>query len=400
MPMTDGGCFRCAYHEAGSCKSCGLITVPYEEQLKNKEETLASIFYDYVKSGTNLKAIVPSTDLSGSRNRGKVVVSGYVHAPVIGITNDSLVGVEILDCPLHDVQINRIFQESKDLIRNCGIPPYDVAKKQGELKYLVVRYSSSSGEALVRLVMKSTGLLERAKRFAELLQKRLPYVKVISVNVQPVHAAIIEGEEELVLTPQKAIVETIGTKQIVFAPQSFCQVTPNVAAKLYSYVADIVKEASPRKLIDLYCGSGGYSVYCAPYSKTVVGIEMSKGAVESAKETALINHVTNAEFLAGDVEEYLGNISKPEVDAIIVNPPRRGLSPALIEALKRIAPKVIVYSSCNQETLKRDLDMLLSHYQLLSLQPFDMFPLTRHVEVVARLELKSKAGVEDGPDEE
>ena len=174
--------------------------------------------------------------------------------------------------------------------------------------------------------------------------------------------------------------------QLSFQPQSFIQVTHEIASALYHRAATYVRENSFSHALDLFCGVGGFSLSIASSVRRITGVELSPSAVESAQHAAAHLAVSHAHFIAGDVENFLKNSSLQGVDLVIINPPRRGLSAAIREDLLSLAPSSIIYSSCDPETFSRDIENLATAYTLKVFAPFDMFPLTSHCEVLGILE--------------
>jgi 23S rRNA (uracil747-C5)-methyltransferase len=179
------------------------------------------------------------------------------------------------------------------------------------------------------------------------------------------------------------------------------QVTPEVGTELYRWVADEcraltgkgiesetpLRDGTLPRVLDLFCGVGGFGLSVAPYCTSVVGIELSQDAVEAATANAGRNQISNVQFYRGDLLDIpTFHNSYTECDTIIVNPPRRGLGSELCEQLtKRESLENIIYSSCNPETLAKDLELLSQRFIVKNVRAFDMFPLTHHCEVVAVL---------------
>jgi 23S rRNA (uracil747-C5)-methyltransferase len=224
------------------------------------------------------------------------------------------------------------------------------------------------------------------------LQGSFSWIKVVSINCQPLHAAIPEGPTEEILTPLSRITDHYNGLRLSFGPQSFMQVTHQVAEKLYGWVADRFSSTKPQTLLDLFCGVGGFALTSAPYAEHVVGVELSSDAVECAKANALQNGIENASFFTGDMLEENPFSTTPSCDALVVNPPRRGLGEALCRSIiDRSEVSQIVYSSCNPESLSQDLAILKERFTVTAAQAFDMFPLTWHMEVGVDL-LRSGTG--------
>lgn len=312
-----------------------------------------------------------------------MAVGGSPGKIFFGYTTRDLVTRDITGCPLAAPAIQSVLVWLQSALNMSQISPYDVKRDTGELKFVLVKVSESSGEILVRFVLRSENAISQIRTLASLLQREVPAVRVVSVNLQPEHKAIIEGETEIVLTSEAHIKEAFGTTVLYFGPQTFTQINSAVAAKLYAKVSKEVSNLRPRMLFDLYCGVGGFGIQGAAYSGRVVGIEYSALAIEAAERGARENRVANIELFSGDVEAYLSTYTGMLPEIVVVNPPRRGLSSKIIQSVSEMRPRTIFYSSCNPETLRRDAEGLNSVYRIREVTPFDMFPLTEHVEVLA-----------------
>ncbi|MBP9837882.1 MAG: class I SAM-dependent RNA methyltransferase, partial [Proteobacteria bacterium] len=184
------------------------------------------------------------------------------------------------------------------------------------------------------------------------------------------------------------IFETYSNLKFAFGPRCFSQVTPEIANAIYDHARNIVEESKPKLLLDLYCGVGGFSLFTATHAERVIGIELSQEAIEAAKISAQLNNIRNASFYHADSNSFKNFVSGEQVEVIICNPPRRGIDKEIIEEIIKTNPREIIYSSCFIDTLARDLNLLSANYQITSLAPFEMFPLTKHLEIVAHLTKK------------
>ena len=383
FPVPEEGV--CRYFVQGVCRSCGLLELPYRQQLERKQQQIAHLFVSERFGKVTLLPPVACPHPAGSRTRVKMAIGGYAHAPLIGLADERCQVQELLDCPLHHPAINRVLEVSVDLIRQAGLPPYQISRKKGELKFLLVHHAAGTGQTLVRLVVRSRHCLERVRRYAERVRVALPSIVCVSANIQPLHAAVLEGPEELIVSGGEEIEELFAGTRILFPPHSFCQVTSGVAEKLYAYVAEVV--SGSQCLMDLYCGAGAFSLVAAPHCGKSIGIEISPAAVRAAQRSAQMNGLSHVHFECADVDAFLARSPAINPDTVICNPPRRGLSEGGLAQIGTLAPRTIVYSSCNPATLERDLMRLIPAYRLKSIRAFDMFPWTEHVETVAVLEL-------------
>ncbi len=378
-------CGSCNYFDTKKCFSCSLLDKSADEYLSTKEQYLTDAFGTTFPS-TNILPFWTPRAAFASRNKAKLSVSGKIENPCIGLTDSNLSGVELLDCPLHKPELNEILHTIKTLIPKYKLTPYDIKSRTGELKGLILKTNENSSETILRFILRSSESIIRIKKAIVEIQNKHPQVKVISANIQPIPHAILEGEVEQVLTKKDYITEKFGEISLVFGPQSFSQVTHETAEELYSYVTSLIKKSGALSMLDLYCGVGGFSLSAAKSLNSICGIELSENAVKNAKLGAELNGIKNAKFYCQDVKSYIETQNSSSIDLIVCNPPRRGLGKETTEQVLRILPRYLIYSSCNPESLLQDLSKLKSEYKLLSLKAFDMFPLTKHLEVVAYLE--------------
>jgi 23S rRNA (uracil747-C5)-methyltransferase len=379
---------NCSYFINNRCRSCSLLSLAKAERRQVKRNTFLSALSEVLDKRTQILDILEPNPIFPSRAKAKLSVSGTNAEPVIGLLDSSFNGIELINCPLHFSAINSLLETLVGIVTKYKLTPYDVYTRKGELKGVIINSNSDSSELMLRFVIRSTESIPRIKKAALELQGEFPALKVISVNIQAIPHQIVEGEEELILSEHSVIWEKYGDLKFALSPQCFSQVTPEIATRLYSYVQELVKTSKPDELLDLFCGIGGFSLFAAKYAGKVRGVEYSSAAIECAKLSSKTNKVMNAEFDSSDTLEFLNKQTDLKPDSVILNPPRRGLSNEINQRLIDMAPKELIYSSCSPKTLVRDLKQLRTDYRLLSLAPFEMFPLTEHLEVVAHLERK------------
>jgi 23S rRNA (uracil747-C5)-methyltransferase len=235
---------------------------------------------------------------------------------------------------------------------------------------------------MVRLVLRSPDALPRLREHLPGLLERLP-IAVASANLQPEHKAILEGPEEILLTPGEALTMSVNGIDLHLRPQSFFQTNTDVAAALYRHARDLVARAAPSSVWDLYCGVGGFGLHVAGPGREVVGVESSEQAIASARLSARARGLRRTDWVAGDATAYaLGSGEAP--DLVVVNPPRRGIGPELASWLEASGVGYVVYSSCHVDSLARDLALMPS-LRAVSARLLDMFPHTDHHEVLLLL---------------
>ena len=377
----------CSYFNQSICKSCDLLTMDYPDQIQLKERTLRNALSE-LTSGTLLESVKSSP--MNFRNKAKLVVTGTVGNPILGLWGEGNLdeGRELLECPLHVKAINRMLPAIKEFITLSKLEPYQIAAKKGELKGVILFHSESSNETYLRLILRSKESIDRIKKNQIFLLDKFEDLKCLSVNIQPVAHAILEGEEEVFISSKTSINHKLGNVTFSLGPRAFVQTNQGVAGKLYETAASWVKESQTKKFMELFCGQGAFSFFAAPSIEAGLGIEINADAVLEAQKTAAKYNIPNLKFESADAGKVKEKITDFNPDLILVNPPRRGLAEAC-ELLIEKRPKSIIYSSCNYETLASDLKKLNPHYEIVRAQIFDMFPHTNHFETL--VELKRKA---------
>ncbi len=381
----------CAHFAAGECRSCTWLGRVYDDQLAAK---LAATRALVDAPGLVWEPPVTSRP-EGFRNKAKMVVSGTADAPTLGILDPRGRGVDLRDCALHTPGIIAALPVLAELVTRARLTPYDVASElpvsqRGELKHVLVT-ESPDGELMVRLVLRSTAVEARVRKHLAWLQERLPSLRVLTINVQPDHRAVLEGDREVVLTdadtlPMRLPSPSGGGITLHLRPRSFFQTNTEVAAALYREAVGWTADLAPRRVLDLYCGVGGFALHLAAPGRQVTGIEISADAIASAERSR------DESGLPGDIRFAVGDATAPEhgslltdADLVVVNPPRRGLGSGLARRIEESGVPHVLYSSCNPETLARDLADLASYTPVRG-RLLDMFPQTPHAEVLLLLE--------------
>lgn len=385
---------NCSYFEQGQCHSCQWIEKPYAEQITEKSNHLLALLTPFLTPRTEILPVIQSA-LAHFRNKAKMVVSGSVERPILGLLLDPLdpnSGVDLSQCPLYLASFQPLFPILKQFIGRAGLVPYNIAKRKGELKYILLTQSQYNQSVMVRFVLRSEQKLPLIEREFPNLITQLPTGSVVSVNIQPQHAAVLEGEKEIFLTEQTVIQESFNQIPLFIRPQGFFQTNPNVASQLYATAQHWVQDQPIHQLWDLFCGVGGFGLHCVTAlqrqhsDKKIVltGIEISASAIASATKSAQLLKLDNVYFDSLDSAQFALNQTQTVPDLVIVNPPRRGIGQSLAEFLNQLGSPFLIYSSCQAETMAKDF-AFLTHYQLYKVQLFDMFPHTSHYETLTLL---------------
>ena len=395
---------HCDYFEAGRCRSCALIEVPYVSQLHAKQDRCRELLPQVPESAW--LAPVESRDRE-FRNKAKLVVGGAPGRVSLGILGPDGTGIDLRDCLIQSAGIRDAIPGIARFLERTGLPPYDVPNRSGELK-LVHITEAPGGALMLRIVVRTQQALDRVRKLLPELRDALPRAEVISVNLLPEHKAVLEGErEELLLgtslemhlgasapnsdaePPGGAVAGPETDIALHLLPQSFFQTNTDVARALYAQAAAWVARVDPASLWDLYCGVGGFALHCARdrdgRARDVLGVEVSAAAVRSAERSAREAGLP-ARFRAADATAFaLESTPESVPDLVIVNPPRRGIGTALAGWLEQSGVRDVIYSSCNPESLRRDL-VAMPSYTVREARVFDMFPHTHHLEVAVLLE--------------
>lgn len=394
---------HCRYFEAGECRSCALIETPYAAQLAAKAARCRALLAT-VPEEAWLPAFASAE--RGFRNRVKLVVggtSGPRGRVTLGILGPDGRGVDLRECAIQSPGIAAVLPDLAAFLESTGLPPYSVPERRGELKFVHVTISPDD-ELMLRFVVRSERALDVLRSRLDQLRRLVPRAAVISVNLLPEHKAVLEGEREVPLLGS-SLTMRLGSPERPLAlhlrPQGFFQTNTAVARELYAQAAEWVQEADPRSVWDLYCGVGGFALHVAGVgagsgaggadaraARAVLGVELSGAAVESARRSAREAGL-DASFVAADATGFaLASTREEQPELLIVNPPRRGIGAQLAGWVEGSAIRRVVYSSCNPESLARDLAAMPA-YAVREARVFDMFPHTTHLEVAVLLERPS-----------
>lgn len=384
----------------GTCGGCKWQMLPYELQLKYKEQEVRDVFRKEKFDPSLVMPIIGAAQTTAYRNKleftfsnkryfteeeiasGKELVQenalGY-HVPRLF---DKVINIQ--ECWLMDEANDRIRNGVFDFAQKNNMSFYDIRAHEGWLRNLIIRYSSLR-ECMVNVVLgyEDKGLWEKLSGY---LTESFPEISTLLYTINPKWNDSIYDLAPVIHSGEGVIRERLGKYLFLISPKSFFQTNTGQAKKLYDVVKDFAALSGKETVYDLYCGTGSIGIYLSDALARLVGVEVIPEAIADAKENARINGVEKAEFFAGDVIKICNDAffevhGRPDV--VIVDPPRAGLHPALVAKLLEIGASRIVYVSCNIATQARDLKKLSEKYDVLKLQSVDMFPHTHHIECVA-----------------
>jgi len=372
-----------------ACDGCQLIQMSYPAQLAWKKQHVENSLRRYrTLEKVKVHDVIASPLQLNYRNSVKLVVTGKFAEPLIGIyRRNSHDVLDIGDCPLHHPLINKVVQAVKSGIKKGKVPIYNPRSEMGLLRYLLVRVSESTNRVMVVFVTAERSFNE-IHHLAKHLQAAVPEVTVIDQNINGSTGNTILGQKDHFITKERLLPAAIGETRFSISPRSFFQVNSGSAGAIYEKVREWGALTGRERVLDLYCGIGGISLFLAGKAKEVLGIEVVESAVADAEKNAQLNDIRNCRFKAGDVARLLEEMRTEgeNFDLVVLNPPRKGCDEQVLQQTAAIAPQKIIYVSCSPQTLSRDLHILAGlGYRTVEVQPVDMFPQTVHVEDVALL---------------
>ncbi|MBN2426729.1 MAG: 23S rRNA (uracil(1939)-C(5))-methyltransferase RlmD [Deltaproteobacteria bacterium] len=374
---------------ARDCQGCPLLQLNYSEQLNFKQEKLRHAFSSYANlKDLQINAIAAAPEPLAYRTTAKLVFAKNRGRVQLGLyRRGTHEVVNIGDCPLHHPLLNQVAGVVREEVQRQNIFVYDPRTGRGLLRYLTIKVAPESAKVMVTFITSERNYRE-LNPLAKWLQRKVPEVVSVHQNVNTSSGNVIFGRETHKVLGLPDLITRIGEIRLRISPTSFFQVNHSQAAAIYALVRQWAGLRDDEHALDVYCGIGGIALHLAKDAGRVTGIEILEAAVQNARENARLNHIDNCNFQAGDSLELLRrHISETKpARMVVLNPPRSGCDKPVLEAAAALHPRMLIYVSCNPETLARDLDILHGcGLRAEMVQPVDMFPQTAHVESVARL---------------
>ncbi len=417
------------------CGGCQLQHLNYQYQLKVKHDIICQAMEHIGKlDPSSVLPVLPAISALAYRSK--------VQFPVASPNNSSriLAGyyqqnshqlVNIKHCPVQPEPLDRVLSAAKQACHEECISAYNEITHSGLLRHITARCTSSNNPVLVTLVVNARPQelpLDKLRLAAGKIMHKVPEVKGVCLNFNPLAGNRIFGETTICLVGESFIEDRLSTRQINYpaqfkqclhfqdeadfrppvpyagapregirfrlSPTSFFQVNPLMSIELLDVVFNAVIENNPHPdlipdlIVDAYAGVGAIALWLASIARQVIAIEENPTAIEDGQVNLELNQITNVSFCSGTVEKHMAALRqqsiKPEV--LILDPPRKGLSLEVLSSTLALSCPLIIYISCNPATLARDLAALTQGgYKIKSIQPLDMFPHTYHVESVAIL---------------
>lgn len=374
------------------CGGCNLRHIKYEKTLEMKQNAVQSLVNKTLNNKIKVSKVVGMENPFYYRNKAQYPVGLDKNGnPVIGVfANRTHEIIQMQDCKIQHKESEKIAKYIFDLWNKKNLSIYSETTGKGLLRHIVIKIGFKTNEIMCILVINGKDIPNEVQIIRTIINE-FPNVKTIVKNINTKNTNVILGKKNINIYGDGTISDKLGNLVFKISPLSFYQVNPVQTEKLYSIGVEAAKITNDDVVFDLYCGIGTISLFMAQYAKKVYGVEIVEQAVEMAKENAKINGIDNVDFLAGDVEHVLDDLingKKIVPDVVMIDPPRKGLDKKSIQNLLSVAPKRLVYISCNPATLVRDLASFEDKYEIKSITPVDMFPFTSSIESVAVLQLK------------
>ena len=372
------------------CGGCSGRHMNYEATLDAKRQQVEDCFRRIGGIETEVSPVLGMDRPFGYRNKTSLPAGGTARDPVLGFyAPRSHAVIPAPACPNAMPPANEIAAAFLSWMKSFHIAPYREETRQGLIRHLVIRVNRK-GESMVTVAANGNTL----PHTRELIGALVPLGTVsLWLNENRAATNVILSDVFHLLYGRNTLVDMLFNLSFELSPASFFQVNPVQTEKLYQTTVDFAQLKNSDLLYDVYCGAGTITLTMARYCREAVGIEIVPAAVENAKRNASANGISNVNFLAGKAEEMLPRMVADGLrpDVIVVDPPRKGLDPAVIRAMAQAAPSRLVYVSCNPATLARDAGLLKEEgYLVRKVQPVDMFCWTSGVETVCLLsKLKS-----------
>lgn len=397
LPAEDKSCKSCRI--AKKCGGCLYQGMSYEEQLGIKQKNIKKLLSPFGEPKKIIGMYYPYHYRNKVHAAFGIKKNGEIISGIYEANTHRIVPVE--ECLIEDEKSQEIIRSIRDMLRSFKIKTYDEDTGYGLLRHVLVRRGFKTGEIMVVLVL-SSPILPSKNNFVKALLKEHPEISTVILNVNDKKTSMILGDRNIVLYGKGFIKDELCGLSFRISPDSFYQVNPMQTEKLYNIAmkfAGLSRDDKNSKkngektpgpvVIDAYCGIGTIGMVASKSAAQVIGVEVNKEAVRDAKINARENKRENIRFCQGDAGEFMEKMAESgeHADIVFMDPPRAGSDEKFLSSVVKLAPKTVVYISCNPETQARDLKYLRKKgYEVKEIQPVDMFPWTEHCEVCVKLE--------------
>lgn len=367
------------------CGGCQFLHLTNEQQLNLKQKKAEELLGKYCK-------VYPITGMEQPfryRNKVHAVFTRKKDGTIISGTYEEGTHdvVAVNECLLENEIADAIIRTIRSLLKSFKMKTYNEDTGYGLFRHVLIRTAHRTGQVMVVLVLGSP-ILPSKNNFVKALRQAHPEITTIVLNVNDKKTSMILGEKETVLYGKGYIEDVLCGCRFRISAKSFYQINSIQTEKLYSKAMELAELTGKERVIDAYCGIGTIGMVAAKQAGEVIGVELNPDAVRDAIRNARDNEMKNIRFYQKDAGQFMAGMAEEgeKADIVFLDPPRAGSDEAFLSSVLKLAPKRIVYISCNPETQARDLEYLTRHgYKAQGVWPFDLFPFTNHVETVCLL---------------
>ena len=370
---------------AKKCGGCQYQGIPYEKQLQDKQKAVRQLMQPFCKTA----GITGMQDPYHYRNKVHAVFARKKDGTIIsGVYEEGthrVVPVET--CQIEDEKADAIINDIRGLLKSFKIKIYNEDTGYGLLRHVLIRRGFSTGEIMVVLVLGSP-VMPSKNNFVKALRKLHPEITTVVLNVNDKRTSMVLGDRETTIYGKGYIEDVLCGLRFRISSKSFYQINPVQTEKLYGKAMELAGLSGTERVIDAYCGIGTIGMVAAKFAKEVIGVELNPDAVRDAVKNAKHNQMKNIRFYQEDAGRFMEKMAAlgEKADVVFMDPPRSGSTEQFMKSVVTLAPKKIVYISCDPQTQARDLKYLTRYgYKAMGAYPYDMFPFTKHAENIVLL---------------
>ena len=370
---------------AKKCGGCQYQGIPYEKQLQDKQKAVRQLMQPFCKTA----GITGMKDPYHYRNKVHAVFAREKDGTTIsGVYEEGthrVVPVET--CQIEDEKADAIINDIRGLLKSFKIKIYNEDTGYGLLRHVLIRRGFSTGEIMVVLVLGSP-VMPSKNNFVKALRKLHPEITTVVLNVNDKRTSMVLGDRETTIYGKGYIEDVLCGLRFRISSKSFYQINPVQTEKLYGKAMELAGLSGTERVIDAYCGIGTIGMVAAKFAKEVIGVELNPDAVRDAVKNAKHNQMKNIRFYQEDAGRFMEKMAAlgEKADVVFMDPPRNGSTEQFMKSVVTLAPKKIVYISCDPQTQARDLKYLTRYgYKAMGAYPYDMFPFTKHAENIVLL---------------
>lgn len=378
----------CGLHNV--CGGCQWQFIDYKEQLNQKQNIVAETIKKFTGQDVDVLPVIASPVQQEYRHKvqypiGQTKVSKRLLAGYYKKNTHELINIK--HCPIQPKVIDTLIEGIKEKAQELNINAYNEKKHTGLLRHVAFKHSKANGKTLVTFVINNDEVVDSIDNLATYVYKNFDDISGVCVNFNQVKGNVIFGKTTKCLIGDDFYEEKLNSKVFKISANSFFQVNPYSAEKIFDTVKDMVqKNCSNPSVLDAYSGVSSFGIWLSDISKKVVCVEEVVSASEDANTNKFLNNAQNVEIVNGDASKIFEKLveDNQKFDAIILDPPRKGCSKEALDYVITLAENIIIYVSCNPTTLARDLKYLHENgFKTEYIQPVDMFPHTYHIESIA-----------------